>query len=389
MTEFRHNKRYDILTPDGYKPFSGVRRTRKAEIKNITLSNGINIKASLDHRFIIDSIEILAKDLKKGQYIYPGTYIEETSKAKGDFILYDPTDVGEKHVFIADGIISHNCDTDFLASGDTVFEPDDLIYYEETYQKEPLERRGVDGNLWIWESPDYSKSYLVVADVARGDSADYSAFHVIDVETCIQVAEYKGKLSPKEFGNVLVGVASEYNDALLIVENANIGWATIEQVMEREYRNLYYSPRNHTDTVESYMNKYERDQLVPGFTMSMRTRPLVIAKMMEYVREKETVIQSKRLLAEMRVFVWKNGKPQAQINYNDDLLMAYATGLYVRDTALRLRQQGMDLARAQMSSFTNLNSKNNAVITTVAKPRDNPYIMETAQGTQDISWLLK
>ena len=32
----------------------------------------------------------------------------------------------------------------------------------------------------------------------------------------------KGKLSPKDFGNVLVGIASEYNDALLIVENANI-----------------------------------------------------------------------------------------------------------------------------------------------------------------------
>ena len=42
----------------------------------------------------------------------------------------------------------------------------------------------------------------------------------------------------------------------------------------------------------------------------------------------------------MRVFVWKNGKPQAQTGYNDDLLISCATALYVRDTALRMRQQG-------------------------------------------------
>ena len=280
------------------------------------------------------------------------------------------------------------CDCDFLASGDTVFEPDDLSFYEQTYQKDPLEKRGVDGNLWIWEGVDYTKSYMVVADVARGDSQDYSGFHVLDIEQAVQVGEYKGKLSPKDFGNVLVAIAAEYNDALLVVENANIGWATIEQIMEREYRNLYYSPKSQMDTVESYMTKYERDQLVPGFTMSMRTRPLVIAKMMEYVREKSVTIQSKRLTGEMRVFVWKNGKAQAQTNYNDDLLMAFATALYVRDTALRLRQQGMDLARAQLSSFSSLNARNQAVVSSVGSQANNPYIVKTDRGNEDISWLI-
>jgi len=281
------------------------------------------------------------------------------------------------------------CDCDFLASGDTVFEPTDLIFYEETYQKDPVERRGVDSNLWIWEPADYTKDYMVVADVARGDSADYSAFHVFEIESCTQVAEYRGKISPKDFGNVLVGIASEYNEALLVCENANIGWATIEQILEREYRNMYYSSTSNMETVESYMNKYERDKLVPGFTMSARTRPLVIAKIIEYVRERSVTIQSKRLMAEMRVFVWKNGKPQAQTNYNDDLLMACATALYVRDTALRLRQQGMDLARAQLSSFGNLNSQNKAVMSSVGSYQDNPYIVKTNHGDEDVSWLFK
>ena len=284
---------------------------------------------------------------------------------------------------------AQECDCDFLSSGDTVFEPEDMTYYEETQMQEPVERRGVDGNMWIWESPDYSKDYMVVADVARGDSQDYSAFHIFDIERACQVAEYKGKLSPKDFGNVVVGAASEYNDALLVVENANIGWATIEQILEREYRNLYYSTRSQNETVESYMNKWDTDKLVPGFTTSNKTRPLIIAKMMEYIRERSVTIRSKRLINEMRVFIWKNGKAQAQNGYNDDVVMAFAIGLYIRDTALRLRQQGIDLARAQLSSFTNLNQRTPSVITSVDNRRNNPYTIETNHGKEDISWILK
>ncbi len=284
---------------------------------------------------------------------------------------------------------AQECDCDFLSSGDTVFEPEDMTYYEETQMQEPVERRGVDGNMWIWESPNYSKDYMVVADVARGDSQDYSAFHIFDIESARQVAEYKGKLSPKDFGNVVVGAASEYNDALLVVENANIGWATIEQILEREYRNLYYSTRSQNETVESYMNKWDTDKLVPGFTTSNKTRPLIIAKMMEYIRERSVTIRSKRLINEMRVFIWKNGKAQAQNGYNDDVVMAFAIGLYIRDTALRLRQQGIDLARAQLSSFTNLNQRTPSVITSVDNRRNNPYTIETNHGKEDISWILK
>lgn len=283
---------------------------------------------------------------------------------------------------------AQECDCDFLTSGDTVIEPELLTFYEQTFAQDPIEKRGVDNNLWIWEGVDYQKAYMIIADVSRGDSTDYSTFHIFDIESCTQVGEYRGKLSPKEFGNVLVGVATEYNDALLVIENANIGWSTIEQVLAREYKNLYYSSRSDTETVESYMAKFERDKLVPGFTMSLKTRPLVIAKLTEYIREKSVVIKSKRTMAELRVFVWKNGKPQAQIGYNDDLVMPLAVALYVRDTAVRMRQQGMDLTRAQMNSLVSLNQREEAPVFNVAPMRNNPYLMRTNHGDEDLTWLL-
>ena len=82
---------------------------------------------------------------------------------------------------------------------------------------------------------------MVIADVARGDGKDYSAFHVLDVDNLEQVAEYKGKLDTKTYGNLLVSISTEYNDALLVIENANIGWAVIQQVIDRGYPNLYYT----------------------------------------------------------------------------------------------------------------------------------------------------
>ena len=49
----------------------------------------------------------------------------------------------------------------------------------------------------------------------------------------------------------------------------------------------------------------------------------------------------------------------------------------------------MDLARAQLSSFSNLNAKNAAVIKSVGSQQNNPYIIDTGNGTEDFSWLVK
>jgi len=38
-----------------------------------------------------------------------------------------------------------------------------------------------------------------------------------------QVAEYKGKVETNYYANILYSIASEYNDALLVVENASMG----------------------------------------------------------------------------------------------------------------------------------------------------------------------
>jgi len=286
---------------------------------------------------------------------------------------------------------AQECDCDFTTSGNTVFTPELLNYYD-TLTSDPSERRGIDGSFYVWEYPDYSRKYIVVADVARGDSQDYSAFHIIDIEECKQIGEFKSQISTKEFGHMLVTVATEYNNALLVIENANIGWNTIQVVIDRAYKNLYYSPKGDAATnADSFLARgydiTDTTKMVPGFTMSMKSRPLVIGKLDAYLRDKSITIQGKRTMEEMRTFIWKNGRAEAQGGYNDDLVMSLATACYVRDTALKFAQQGLDITNAALSNWKK--SETAIYSSNGVSKKEAGWTQDMGEhGTQDLTWLL-
>jgi hypothetical protein len=287
---------------------------------------------------------------------------------------------------------AQECDCDFVSSGDTVIDPALLQFYRETYCLDPLERTGFDSNLWKWEYPDYNRSYMVVADVARGDGADYSTAQVIDVVNSVQVAEYKGKLDTKDFGNFLVSLSTEYNEALLVIENANIGWAVIQQVIDRGYKNLFYMSKDlkYVDVAHQMTNKFRAEErgMVAGFSTTSKTRPLIISKLDDYLREKSFTIRSTRLIDELFTFIWNGNRAEAMRGYNDDLVMSLSIGLWVRDTALRLRQEGIDLTKQTLGGI-------NQSVTDISgfggnsSYDENPWQMRVGNQSEDLSWLIK
>tara|TARA_R100000008_G_scaffold72480_1_gene50709 strand:- start:300 stop:959 length:660 start_codon:yes stop_codon:yes gene_type:complete len=217
-----------------------------------------------------------------------------------------------------------------------------------------------------------------------------------------QVAEYKGQLSTTDYGHFLIDLATKYNDALLVVENNNIGWATLQTIIDRGYKNTFYMSKDlQVVDVENQVNNKYRAQdksMVPGFSTTAKTRPLIIAKMEEYTREKLVKLHSNRLIDELFVFIYKTGiihaKAEAMEGYNDDLVMSFSIALWVRDTALRLQTDRNDQQWAMMDTILKSNGNRPEITAGFQKgktgqPAKNPYEMEFGDETEDLTWLIK
>ena len=294
----------------------------------------------------------------------------------------------EQDKLLGPSLAAQECDCDFITSGRGVIDGLLLENLKESSVREPMEKRGIDSNYWIWQPPNYTKNYVVSADVSRGDGTDYSAFHIIDVESLEQVAEYKGKISTQDFGNMLVNVASEYNNALLVVENNNIGWAAIQQVIDREYPNLFYTSKDlqYVDVQHQITNKYRSQErnMVPGFSTTSKTRPLIVAKLEEMFREESVVVHSQRLIDELFVFIYNGNRAEAMTGYNDDLVMSFAIALWVRDTALRLRAEGIELSKQAIQGI----GQNSGIYTSEVQKNDS-WEMDVKGEKEDLTWLIK
>lgn len=278
--------------------------------------------------------------------------------------------------------------------------PDNSMIYFRIKKVNKLKYNGLVHNFTTEDGTFLCKNITThnCADVARGDGEDYSAFHVLNATTMEQCAEYKGQLSTKEFGNMLVTVATDYNSALLIVEREGPGWATLQQIIDRGYPNTFYGSADlrYVDVERQISNKHhsEDKKLVPGFATTLRTRPVIISNLCEYFVDRSIQIHSQRTFAELDVFIWENQKAQAAKGYNDDLVMSLAIGIWVRDTALRLRQEGINLTKAALDKIVSTKTNEAPVYRTQHNHAQNSWIMPIGNKTQygvkgeNLKWLL-
>ena len=276
--------------------------------------------------------------------------------------------------------IAQELECNFNVSGETVVHPDDIQWYLEK-ARAPQYRTGFDRNYWIWKKYDDQKTYLIVADVARGDGKDNSAFHVFDLESLEVIAEYVGKPTPDDFADILFDVAGEYGNPMLVIENNNIGYAVLKKLLDKEYPNIYHSAKGDHRYVDPITAQWQSN-VVPGFTTSSKTRPLIVAKMEEFMRNKLVNINSNRLLSEIKTFIWKGGRPQAMRSYNDDLVMSFAIGCWVRDTVIVESQKNVEYNKQFLSSIS---TSRTDISTTIPGMREHKVTKEntrTAEGLE-------
>lgn len=186
-------------------------------------------------------------------------------------------------------------------------------------------------------------------DVARGDGKDFSAFHIIDLMTGEIVAEYKGKIAPDRFGDLLSDFGLKYNKALLCPENNSFGYATIIRLRDLNYPKMYYQRSNAV-----YIGDYvpPGDTTTAGFSTSGKSRSLILTKLEELIRNKQIISYSSRFYDELKTFVWNDNRVQAMKGENDDLVMSLAIGTWLYDASAEHGKDSGTLNQAMLAGMS-------------------------------------
>lgn len=305
--------------------------------------------------------------------------------------------------------IAQERECNFLASGDT-FVDAQTIQRLESQVVTPEKTHQLSKNIWIWEEPQKEGSYLIAADISRGDAYDYSAFHVLrrDVQPIEQVCEYKGKIRPDHLGIILMRLSEYYNNAIVAPEN-NSGWSgqTILKMEEAKFPHVFYTKRRvpKTKDVTSPDAYYAmmRNDYIAGYSVTSANRIPMLAKMEQYLRMGDIIVRSSRLLDELKTFIVKvterGERPEAQKGYNDDLVMSLAGGLWVfeeayvthrSDEMTKAMLAGMSTSTTQTENFKDFNFS--------ASPMDRARVQNYAEKQNkmvmgngeeiDLNWLL-
>lgn len=280
---------------------------------------------------------------------------EEEEKLKADFGL------DNEQIMWRRWCIRNNCNNDmdqfhqeypatpeeaFIASGTGVFDNKAIIIRLRMLEEEakPMqgrfiykeEKKRLDyivlseiifvpdkrGEILIFKQPEKGRPYTIGGDTA-GEGSDYFTCQVIDNITGEQMARLRWQKCDEDvYAKQFYCLGRYYNDALLAVET---NYSTHPQkVLEYlHYPNMY---------VREVYDKYDGQLRKSfGFETTSLTRPVLVARLVEFARDCLHLIHDRDTLTEMLSFIRNEaGRAEAEQGEHDDLVMAYGIALMAR-----------------------------------------------------------
>lgn len=228
----------------------------------------------------------------------------------------------------------------FLLSGDNVFDTEKILsrltripkplkvgYF--IYDYDGLTIRNIrwfpdrNGYIKIYQVPDSPEvtNYCIGGDTA-GEGSDYFTGHVLDAKTGVQVAALKHQFDPDQYTRQMYCLGKYYKNALIGIE-ANFDSFPIQELQRLGYNNQYV--RKVQDT---YTGKTEKRF---GFKTTLLTRPTIISRLIQIVREEVDSINDKDTLEELLTITRnEKGRIEAPEGGHDDQMMGLAIAHQVR-----------------------------------------------------------
>ena len=178
------------------------------------------------------------------------------------------------------------------------------------------------GAIHIYCEPKPNHFYVIGADTA-GEGSDTFSATVLDNLTCEQVATLHQTYDEDLFAKQIYCLGKYYNNALIGIES-NFSTFPIMELERLGYDNQYVRT-----SFDSYTHKHKQSF---GFRTTSQTRPVLIACLVEALRDAPENFNDLTTLNQMLTFVRnEKGRSEAQYGAHDDSIMATAIALVIRD----------------------------------------------------------
>lgn len=185
--------------------------------------------------------------------------------------------------------------------------------------EQPIHQK--DG-LDVYTRPQKNHTYCMVVDIAEGVGGDYSTFQVLDITESPYrvVAKFKrNDITPLLFPNVIFKVATEYNNAFVLIE-INVS-DQVAQILhqELEYENILMV--NRSNGSQTIGGGFGGGKSYLGVSTDKRVKRVGCHNFKALVEEDKLLITDPDTISEISTFIEKRGSYEADEGYHDDLVM--------------------------------------------------------------------
>lgn len=186
----------------------------------------------------------------------------------------------------------------------------------------------------LYEHPQNDHIYVLVADTAKGVGGDYSAFTIIDItETPYKlVGKYRNNnISPLLYPNIIYHVATQFNEAYVLVETNSSEQVPYILHNELEYENLVFV--NRTTGLQTVSGGFGGGKTQLGVTTDKKVKRTGCHNFKSLLEENKLIIQDADIISEISTFIEVRGSYAADDGYHDDLVMTLVLFSWLTSTS--------------------------------------------------------
>jgi phage terminase large subunit len=177
-------------------------------------------------------------------------------------------------------------------------------------------------------TPEFTQ-YCIGGDTA-GEGSDFFTGHVLDAKTGRQVATLKQQFDADQYTRQMYCLGKYYADALIGIE------ANFDSYPIMELQRLGYTKQYTREAVDTYTGKTEKRF---GFKTTSLTRPTIISRLIEIVREHCDTICDKDTLEELLTIIRnERGRIEAPEGGHDDQMMGLAIAHHIREQVVFVQE---------------------------------------------------